>query len=63
MTATYKEFTGEVISLKRREASYLNGGGPQYDLELYDRQNDCIHTFSSIKLEDVKFSGFAATFS
>lgn len=60
MQVTYNGFTGELVKLERKPQPmferYL------YDLSIYDKENQVTHSFTGVKLEDVKFLGGAVTF-
>ena len=58
---TYNGFTGELVRLERIKCPPLNGAHI-YDISIYDDENRCTHSFTGVKLEDVKFSGGAVTF-
>lgn len=59
MQVTYKGFTGELDKLER---GYRPSIGIVYDISIYDSEKNAIHSFTSIKLEDVKFLGRAVAF-
>lgn len=61
MQVSYKGFTGELVKLERKPNTktyheYI------YDLSIYDSEKQVTHSFTSVKLEDVKFSGGVMTF-
>lgn len=61
MQVTYNGFTGELVKLERIKCPPLNGAYI-YDISIYDDENRGTHSFTGVKLEDVKFSGGAVTF-
>lgn len=61
MQVTYNGFTGELVKLERIKCPPLNGAHI-YDISIYDDENRCTHSFTGVKLEDVKFLGGAVTF-
>mgnify|MGYP006894226228 CR=1 FL=1 len=61
MQVTYNGFTGELVKLERIKCPPLNGAHI-YDISIYDDENRCTHSFTGVKLEDVKFSGGEVSF-
>ena len=61
MQVTYNGFTGELVKLERIKCPPLSGAHI-YDISIYDDENRCTHSFTGVKLEDVKFLGGAVTF-
>jgi len=70
MKVSYNGFTGELVKLERKE-SHANGtfhydGTPckitVYDLSIYDSEKKVTHSFTGVKLEDVKFLGGEVSF-
>lgn len=61
MQVTYNGFTGELVKLERIKCPPLNGAHI-YDISIYDDENRCTHSFTGVKLEDVKFLDGAVTF-
>lgn len=57
MKATYNGFTGELEKLER-----THYGDCRYSLSIYDDDNKVTHSFTMVKLEDVKFLGGAVSF-
>lgn len=54
---SYSGFTGELVKLER---SFCR---PEiYDLSIYDSEKQVTHSFTGVKVEDVKFLGGAVTF-
>lgn len=70
MQVTYNGFTGELVKLERKEtvirADPLVCRGEAkvfvYDLSIYDSEKHVTHSFTGVKLEDVKFLGGAVVF-
>lgn len=62
MQVTYNGVTGDFVKLEKSYDLIRNGENP-YVLTIFDSKNLVTHTFSGIKLEDVKFSGGAVTFA
>ena len=60
MNASYKGFSGEVVKLELKRKSLADV--PLYDLSIYDAEHIATHSFTSVPLSDVKFSGSAVTF-
>lgn len=58
MKVTYNGFTGELEKLER-----THYGDCRYSLSIYDGDNNCTHSFTMVKLEDVKFLGGTVSFS
>lgn len=71
MQVTYNGFTGELVKLEKKETGrytvtpYDTAKHPEfgYDISIYDREKNVTHSFTGVKLEDVKFSGGAVSFS
>ena len=59
MQVTYNGFTGELDKLER---GYRTSIGIVYDISIYDSEKNVTHSFTGIKLEDVKFLGGAVSF-
>lgn len=57
MNVTYNGFTGELVKLER-----THYGDSRYSLSIYDDGKNVTHSFTCVKLEDVKFSGGVITF-
>lgn len=55
MQVTYNGFTGELVKLERKQQPMFERCF--YDLSIYDSERQVTHSFTIIKLEDVKFSG------
>lgn len=64
MKVTYNGFTGELVKLEKYEndKAARRGGGPLYDLAIYDSEAKATHCFEDVKLENVKFMGGVMTF-
>lgn len=74
MQVTYNGFTGELVKLEltsvnARLSTNQNLQGPtmlpdgyNYNLSVYDSEKQVTHSFTSVKLEDVKFLGGAVSF-
>lgn len=70
MKVTYNGFTGELVKLERKESVITSDpfecrGAARvnlYDISIYDSEKQVTHSFTGVKLEDVKFSGGAVTF-
>jgi len=75
MQVTYKGFTGELVKLERSPIAEVTltatcspfSVGDQknswrYDLSIYDSEKQVTHSFTGVKLEDVKFLGGAVAF-
>jgi len=58
---TYNGFTGELVNLERIKCPPLNGAYI-YDISIYDDEKRCTHSFTSVKLKDVKFLGGGVSF-
>ena len=61
MQVTYNGFTGELVKLERIKCPPLNGAHI-YDISIYDDEGRVTHSFTGVKMKDVKFSGGAVTF-
>lgn len=57
MKVTYREFTGELVKLER-----THYGDCRYSLSIYDGGKNVTHSFTGVKLEDVKFLDGAVVF-
>lgn len=53
MQVTYNGFTGELVKLERETI----GSYTLYILSIYDSEKQVTHSFTGVKLEDVKFLG------
>lgn len=62
MQITYKGYSGELVKLEKTKCPPLNGAHI-YDISIYDGENMCTHSFTNIKLEDVKFIGGVVSFN
>lgn len=69
MQVTYNGFTGDLVKLEREEPITITciSGNPshfeyKYAFSIYDNEKKVTHSFTGVKLEDVKFLGGAVTF-
>lgn len=72
MKVCYKEFTGELVRLERRNkkepVKFVDGGiildsvTYVYDLDIYDKQKGCKICITDVNLSDIKFIGGNTTF-
>ena len=71
MKVSYNGFTGELVKLERSYAGKfelpisLTGAADVkwlYDLSIYDSEKKVTHSFTGVKLEEVKFLGGAVSF-
>lgn len=75
MQVSYNGFTGELVNLKRRPIEGVTltvSGLPfgaekqesrwRYDISIYDSEKQVTHSFTGVKLEDMKFLGGAVSF-
>lgn len=60
MQVSYNGFTGELVKLERNDVPF--NGGRFYDLSIYDSEKRATHSFTGVKLEDVKFLGGVVMF-
>lgn len=58
MQVSYNGFTGRLEKLERK----ITALGCGYDLSIYDSEKQVAHSFTDVKLEDVKFLGGAVPF-
>lgn len=67
MQVSYNGFTGELVKMERREIpeDFLRDrkAAIVYDLSIYDSEKKVTHSFTGVKLEDVKFMGGAVSFN
>ena len=61
MQVTYNGFTGELVKLEQKKIGIADEISV-YDLSIYDEEKNVIHSFTGVKLEDVKFLSGAVTF-
>lgn len=59
MKVEYNGFTGELVKLERQFDEFHS---IVYDLSIKDREKHVVHSFTGVKLSDVKFLGGAVTF-
>ncbi len=62
MKVSYNGFTGELVKLEGLKCSTLNGSYI-YDISIYDDEKRVTYSFTSVKLEDLKFLNGEVTFS
>lgn len=71
MQVTYNGFTGELVKLERSFTGRfeipveLDGAANAkwlYDLSIYDIEKQVTHSFTCVKIEDVKFLGGGVSF-
>ena len=62
MKVTYNGFTGELTKLERRPSPVFSKQFI-YDLSIYDSEKKVTHSFTGVKLEDMRFSGGTVSFS
>lgn len=65
MQVSYNGFTGELVKLEKMDALLLQPYVQRdiYNLSIYDSEKQVTHSFTGVKLEDVKFLGGAVSFS
>lgn len=61
MQVSYNGFTGELVKLGRNPDMKMCHGYI-YDISIYDSEKQVTHSFTGVKLEDVKFLGGAVSF-
>ena len=62
MQVTYNDFTGDLVKLEREDLSVFGVKDRIYNLSIYDSEKQVTHSFTGVKLEDVRFSGGTVTF-
>ncbi len=62
MQVTYNGFTGELVKLEREDLRAFGMKDRVYNLSIYDSEKQVTHSFTGVKLEDVKFSGGVVSF-
>lgn len=66
MQVAYNGFTGELVKLERHiiPGNFIRDtkSAIVYDLSIYDSDKQVTHSFTGVKLEDVKFLGGAVAF-
>ena len=62
MRVTYNGFTGELVKLEREDLRAFGMKDRVYDLSIYDSEKQVTHSFTGVRLEDVKFSGGEVSF-
>ena len=60
MQVTYNGFTGELVKLERKPQPMFQRYF--YDLSIYDSEKQVTHSFTDVKLEDMKFSSGAVSY-
>lgn len=65
MQVSYNGFTGELVKLEKMDTLLLQPYVQRdiYNLSICDSEKQVTHSFTGVKLEDVKFLGGAVTFS
>lgn len=61
MQVSYNGFAGELVKLEQCRIGIANEI-IVYDLSIYDSEKQVTHSFTGVKLEDVKFIGGAVSF-
>lgn len=61
MQVIYNGFTGELVKMEQKRIGIANEI-IIYDLSIYDSEKQVTHSFTGVKLEDVKFLGGAVAF-
>lgn len=64
MQVSYNGFTGELVKLEKMDTLLLRPYVQRdiYNLSIYDSEKQVTHSFTGVKLEDVKFLGGAVSF-
>lgn len=65
MQVSYSGFTGELVKLEHKNRTYNSMTGEDfasYDLSIYDSEKHVTHSFTGVKLKDVKFVGGEVSF-
>lgn len=64
MQVSYKGFIGQLVKMERCRNEFFNPHVEKtiYDLSVYDSEKQVTHSFTGVKLEDVKFLGGAVSF-
>lgn len=64
MQVSYNGFTGELVKLEKMDTLLLQPYVQRdiYNLYIYDSEKQVTHSFTGVKLEDVKFMGWAVSF-
>jgi len=61
---SYNGFTGELVKLERHVIPCYPHGAieSEYSLSIYDSEKQVTHSFTGVKIEDVKFLGGTVAF-
>lgn len=63
MKVSYNGFTGLLLKLEARSSELgLLAGAVSYSLDIWDAEKNVTHSFTGVKLSDVKFLGGALSF-
>lgn len=64
MQVSYNGFTGELVKMEQCRKEFLNPHAEKtiYDLSIYDSEKQVAHSFTGVKLEDMKFLGGTVVF-
>lgn len=62
MQVTYNGFTGELVKLEREDLLAFGVKDRIYNISIYDSEKKVTHSFTGVKLKDVKFSGGEVSF-
>lgn len=69
MQVTYNGFTGELVKIERVSRDRVDvpigekSSRIPFDLSIYDSEKNVTHSFTGVKLEDVKFLGGEVSFN
>lgn len=61
MQVSYSGFTGELVKMDRKP-NPIAFDRYFYDISIYDSEKNVTHSFTGVKLEDVKFMGGEVSF-
>lgn len=62
MKVSCNGFTGDLVKLERHDLALYGCTGFDYSLSIYDSEKRATHSFTDVKLEDVKFLGGEVSF-
>lgn len=62
MKVTYNGFTGELVKLEQEDLHAFGVKDRIYKISIYDSEHQVTHSFTGVRLEDVKFLGGVITF-
>ena len=62
MQVTYNGFTGELVKLQQEDLHAFGLKDRIYNLSIYDSEYRVTHSFTGVKLEDMKFLGGEVAF-